>query len=124
MRRPEHAIRTSILALLGLLVAGFAAFAPGASAASYSTSSYAARLLSLVNGARADHGLAPLQSASGTTSVAAGWTSHMASSDTLAHNPDLRHQIETHGSPDWTIYGENVGHGGASDPDGLFRAYM
>jgi uncharacterized protein YkwD len=124
MRRPALTIRTSVLALLGLLVGGFAVFAPGASAASYTTSGYASRLLSLVNDARTSHGLPALRTASGTTTVAAGWTSHLASAQGLSHNPDLRHQIETHGSPDWGIYGENVGQGYSLDPEGLFRAYM
>src|SRR5205809_7110695 len=113
MRRPDTAIRASLLGLLAVVVVTLATFAPSASARSYSPSSYAARLLALVNSARADHGLPALRSAAGTTTVAAGWTAHMADSRVLAHNPDLRHQIETHGSPDWTTYGENVGHGAA-----------
>src|SRR4051794_18175292 len=124
MPRPDNAIRTTLLGLLAALVGGFALLAPSATATSYSTSSYASRLLSLVNGARAEHGLGALRIASGTTTVAAGWTSHLAAAGALSHNPDLRHQLETHGSSDWTTYGENVGQGGAEDPDGLFRAYM
>jgi uncharacterized protein YkwD len=124
MRRPANALRTSLLALLALFAAGLALLAPSATAASFSTSSYASRLLSLVNAARADHGLPALRLASGTTTVAANWTAHMAGSQLLAHNPDLRHQIETHGSPAWGTYGENVGQGYAADPGSLFRAYM
>ena len=48
----------------------------------------------------------------------------MARQQVLSHNPDLGHEIETHGSPNWTTYGENVGEGLATDPDGLFKAYM
>ena len=124
MRRSAHALRTSVLALLALFAAGLALLAPSASAASYSTSSYASRLLSLVNATRADHGLGALRLADGTTAVAADWTAHMAGAQLLSHNPALRNQLETHGSSDWTTYGENVGQGFASDPDGLFRAYM
>jgi hypothetical protein len=124
MRRPANALRTSLVALLALFAAGLALLAPAATAASFSTSSYASRLLTLVNAARADHGMPALRLASGTTTVAANWTAHMAGSQLLAHNPDLRHQIETHGSPDWGTYGENVGQGYSADPDSLFRAYM
>ena len=124
MRRPAHAIRTSVLTMLALLAGVLAVFAPSATASSYSTSSYASRLLSLVNATRADHGLGALRLADGTTAVAAAWTAHMADAQLLAHNPDIRHQLETHGSPDWGTYGENVGHGYAADPDSLFHAYM
>ena len=123
MRR-TNAIRTSLLTMLALLAAAFAAFAPSATAASYSTSAYASRLLSLVNATRADHGLDALRLADGTTTVAAGWTAHMADTQLLSHNPALRSQLEAHGSPDWTTYGENVGQGFADNPDSLFHAYM
>src|SRR3954451_14927982 len=118
MRRP------AIAALLATIAGLFAMLAPSASAAGYTTSGYASRLLSLVNQARADNGLSALQFAGGTATVAANWTAHMASSRTLAHNPNLRSQLESHGSNNWTTYGENVGQGYTSSPDGLFRAYM
>jgi len=80
--------------------------------------------VTLVNQARAQHGLRALSVAGGTTTVAAGWSSHMASSRTLAHNPNLQSQLEAHGSPNWTTYGENVGEGPSSSADNLFTAYM
>jgi len=97
--------------------------APSASAES-SASAFTSRLVTLVNEARAQHGLRSLSVASGTSSVAASWSSHMASSNTLAHNPNLESQLESHGSPNWTTYGENVGEGPTSSADKLFTAYM
>ena len=97
--------------------------APSASAES-SASAFTSRLVTLVNEARAQHGLRSLSVASGTSSVAAGWSSHMASTGTLAHNPYLQSQLESHGSPNWTTYGENVGEGPTSSADKLFTAYM
>ena len=110
-------------------MAGFVALSAAfglapAHAASWTSASYASRLISLVNQARQQHGLGALTVASGTSQVAAAWTAHLDATQSLAHNPDLRHQLETHGSPDWTTYGENVGEGPADDPDALFQAYM
>jgi uncharacterized protein YkwD len=118
MRRP------AILTTLSLLVGLLAFLAPSGSAESYTPSSYTSRLLTLLNQARADHGLHTLTLASGTTTVATNWSAYLAQQNALQHNPDLRHQLETHGSPDWTSYGENVGQGLTNDPDGLWRAYM
>ena len=114
---------------IGLLVAGLLALAGAlgavsAQATQWSSSSYASRLVQLVNQTRQQHGLPALTVTSGTSQVAAAWTAHLDASQSLAHNPDLRHQLETHGSPDWTTYGENVGQGPADNPDALFQAYM
>jgi hypothetical protein len=109
-------------ALTGL-VGGLVAAAPSANAET-SASAFSSRLVTLVNEARAQHGLRSLSVASGTTVVAAGWSSHMASTSTLAHNPSLQSQLESHGSPNWTTYGENVGEGPSSSADKLFTAYM
>jgi hypothetical protein len=118
MRRP------AIIAILALVAGFFLLGSPAADAASYSPSSYATRLLSLVNQAREQQGLRPLTATSGTGTVAASWTNHMAANHTLAHNPDLAHDLSTHGSSHWMTYGENVGQGYATNPDGLFKAYM
>src|SRR6185437_15705476 len=99
----------------GLLALAGAVGLTAAHAASWTSSSYASRLVQLVNQTRQQHGLPALTVASGTSEVAAAWTAHLDASQTLAHNPDLRHQLETHGSPDWTIYGENVGQGPSDD---------
>jgi hypothetical protein len=93
-------------------------------AASYSTSSYAGRLLTLVNDVRAQQGLRPLVLAPGTTTVAWGWTQHLADARALSHNRHLGRDLSTHGSSRWRVYGENVGVGSVEDPDGLFAAYM
>lgn len=117
MRRP------AILTILALLAGLFAVLAPAGSAQT-TASSYSARLLELVNNARVDNGLRPLTLTSGTTTVAAGWSAKMARQQVLSHNPNLRRDLETNGSPNWGTYGENVGTGVATDPDGLFKAYM
>src|SRR3954454_12387981 len=106
------------------LTAGAALKLAPVHAASWTSSSYASRLVQLVNQARQQHGLGSLTVASGTSQVAAAWTAHLDAAQALSHNPDLRHQLETHGSADWTTYGENVGEGPADDPDALFQAYM
>jgi uncharacterized protein YkwD len=116
-----HSVVVSVLMVL-LMTAGLVA--AGAGAAPYSASSYAERLLSLVNDVRELHGLPPLAVATGTTTVAAGWTEHLADARTLSHNPQLAHQLASHGSSRWLAYGENVGVGAAGDPNGLFTAYM
>ena len=116
--------RTVLAALAGLLTGLGTLSLPHAQAAGWTASSYTSRLITLVNQARQQQGLPSLAVASGTTQVAAGWTAHLDASGSLAHNPDLRHQLETHGSPDWTDYGENVGRGPSDNPDALFQAYM
>jgi uncharacterized protein YkwD len=118
-------MRTKVVvtAALAAVAGTFVIAAPSASAES-STSAFTSRLVTLVNEARSQHGLRPLTVASGTTVVASGWTSHMATSNTLAHNPNLQSQLESHGSRSWTTYGENVGEGPASSADKLFTAYM
>jgi hypothetical protein len=113
-----------VSAIVGLFVAAVLLTASGAQAAPYSTSSYTGRLLALVNGAREQHGLRPLALTGGTTTVASDWTRHLAASGTLSHNPQLGEQLSAHGSRNWGTYGENVGVGGADDPDNLFNAYM
>lgn len=125
MRRPAPSASSVVTtAVLGLLVAAMLLTSAGAQAGTGTPASYASRLLALVNGAREQHGLQPLELATGTTEVATGWTQHLASARSLSHNPDLEQQLATHGSSDWHVYGENVGVGTSDDPDGLFTAYM
>lgn len=126
MSRPAQSLRlTLVSAVTGLVVAGALLTTAGAHAeTSYSTSSYAGRLLGLVNDARAQLGLQPLVLAMGTTTVAWGWTEHLAQVHALSHNQHLGRQLSTHGSSRWRVYGENVGVGSTDDPDGLFDAYM
>src|SRR3954452_25264007 len=115
--------RLTAVAALGVLLGVAALLAPTAGAES-SPSAYASRLVSLINNARAQHGLKALTVTGGTSTVAANWTSHLDQQQALSHNPDLGHQLETHGSPNWTAYGENVGDGPTSSADTLFQAYM
>ena len=117
-------VKTLTATILGAIASFVVLAAPSAHAATYSTSSYGSRLLQLVNQARSSNGLHTLTLASGTTTVAAGWTQHLAQQGALSHNPNLASQLESHGSPNWTIYGENVGQGAPTNPDQLFNAYM
>jgi uncharacterized protein YkwD len=121
MRTKPAAIAISIL---GAIFATIVFTGQAASAASYTTSSYGSRLLALVNQARSSHGLGTLSWASGTSSVAISWTDHLAQAHALSHNPNLGPQLESHGSANWTIYGENVGEAPSNSPDELFNAYM
>lgn len=120
-------MRPSARLLLAALLCGLLTCAlpsAPASATTFTSSSFAARLVQLLNTAREHHGLAPLTVASGTTAVASGWTQRLATDQRLSHNPDLQAQLESHGSKDWTVLAENVGDSDAQDPDGLFDAYM
>jgi len=42
----------------------------------------------------------------------------------LSHNPNLGSQLESHGSPNWTTYSENVAFGDTSSADAMFTNYM
>lgn len=121
--RVQPSIRVVAGATLPVLL-GVAALLSTSAAAESSPSAFGSRLVSLINQARADHGLRALTVTSGTSTVAANWTNHLDQQQALSHNPDLGHQLETHGSPDWTAYGENVGDGPTSSADTLFKAYM
>lgn len=115
--------RLSAVIVVAGLAGAAAALAPSAHAES-SPSTYASRLVQDINAARAAHGLRALTVTSGTSTVASGWTSHLAAAQALSHNPDLASELESHGSPNWTTYGENVGEASASSADQLFTAYM
>jgi len=97
-----------------------------ASAGTYVTlSTFDARLLADINHARAVRGIRTLTVVAGTTDVAHGWSCRLASLRSLAHNPYLGSQLATHGSANWTTYGENVGmESVTSGADALFHAYM
>jgi len=116
-------LRSAAALAVGVLLGLTALLAPSAGAEP-SPSAFASRLVSLINSARADHGLTAVAVTSGTSTVAAKWTNHLDEQQALSHNPNLGHQLETHGSPDWTAYGENVGDGPTSSADTLFQAYM
>jgi len=97
-----------------------------ASAGTYMTlSTFDSRLLADINHARTVRGIRRLIPVAGPTDVAHGWSCRLASLRSLAHNPSLGSQLETHGSYNWTTYGENVGMvSSGAGADALFRAYM
>src|SRR3954449_12991180 len=96
-----------------------------AASTTVSLSPFDARLLANINHARAARGIRRLVVVAGTTDVAHGWSCRLASLRSLAHNPSLGNQLESHGSYNWTTYGENVGMVSSNaGADALFRAYM
>jgi len=112
----------ALLALVGFL-STTTLLATSAQAAATS-STFATKLVDLINTARGQHGLSALMVTSGTSTVAGSWTEHLAAAQALSHNPNLAAQLETHGSANWTAYGENVGVGPTSSAQTLFDAYM
>lgn len=77
---------------------------------------YGARILALMNSARSQAGVASLKLAAGTTQISDAWVATIAQSQTLEANPDLKHQLEAHGSRDVGVYGEIVGTGVRANP--------
>jgi len=112
----------AVPALAALVVV--AGFAVGAAHAEPTPQAFSSRLVELINQARAQNGLHSLTVTSGTSTVARNWTEHLDRAQALSHNPDLGPELESHGSPRWTMYGENVGEGPTSSADTLFKAYM
>lgn len=96
--------------LAALLGAGMVATAPAAGAS-------AGTFTSLLNSERGSGGLAPLSSNGDLAAVASRWAASMASSDQLAHNPQLTSQVSG-----WRFVGENVGYG--PDAATIHRALM
>src|SRR3954454_4821311 len=80
-----------------------------AASTTVSLSCFDARLLADINRARSANGIRRLIVVAGTTDVAHGWSCRLASLRSLAHNPSLASQLASHGSANWTAYGENVG---------------
>ena len=75
----------------------------------------------LLNQARVQAGLAPLGVVAQVRDVARGWSGQMATSSTLAHNPNLVPQVQA-AAPDWQRIGENVGMG--PDVANIHAAFM
>jgi hypothetical protein len=109
--------------LVVLLVGGVVGLTVPASAAA-KPDSYANRLITLVNQARSQQGLATLTVTSGTSQVAGAWTEQLAGAGSLSHNPNLAADLSSHGSPSWTSFAEVVGRGSTDSADKLFTAYM
>jgi hypothetical protein len=98
------------VAVAGALLVSMAVV-PAASASTGSS------FVSLVNSARASHGLKAYAVSSQLTSVALGQAQRMASQQRLYHNPSLASQVTS-----WRYVGENVGYG--PDVSTLFQAFM
>lgn len=108
--RTTHRSRLVVAAAvsLGLLGLGDAA------GAEPSVGEAEARVLELVNGHRASHGLGPLGADGGLQEVARRHAEGMAGAGALTHNPRL--EIEAGPAvPTWLRLGENVGSGGDAD---------
>lgn len=122
--RLARRVATGLFVAVTASVALTATTVESAGAATWNPSAYSARLVQLVNGARADHGLRVLTVASGTTSVAVAWTRHLAADRALSHNPRLWSDLVRHGSPHLRKGAENVAKGVPTSPDAMFMAYM
>lgn len=89
-----------------------ALLAPAASAASPE-----GEILSLMNAARANSGLAPVSMHLDLTDDALAWSRHMEGEGSLSHNPNLSSV-----AANWDKLGENVGVG--TSPQALHDAFM
>lgn len=78
----------------------------------------------LTNSARAANGLGALQYDVLSANVARTWSTVMATTGVLAHNPSLTLQLDTLVTASWTRYGENVGYGLGIDVPALHQAFM
>jgi peptidoglycan hydrolase-like protein with peptidoglycan-binding domain len=119
----ERAQRRRFVALALCMGAACACAATPAAATPTANVSFAAvsdssGYLSRLNSERAAHGLAPLIMRSDLTQIAQSWSTHMAASGVLAHNPSLASEVTN-----WLAVGENVGDGPSiSDLDAAFMA--
>ena len=111
----RHRRLASAVAVIGALVLGVGIAAPAVLDSSgplsnerAEASDAAATLVSLINGSRANAGLAPLASASDLTAVASERAQIMARSGALSHTPDLGSRVCC-----WTWLGENAAYAGS-----------
>lgn len=105
----RHPFRLPVLSVLTAALLG-----PTVAVADSTTES---QFVSDTNSARAHNGLPAYAVAGDLTSVARRWAAHMASTHTLAHNPDYGSQVCC-----WRSVGENVGEG-PSEPQ-IQQAFM
>lgn len=98
--------------VLSLVTAGPAQSAPLApQLASAPRDAIDAEFVRLINGARADAGLAPLTSAPGLRNLSVWWSSQLADGATgcrLEHNPNAWEQLPNYGAASRTAWAENV----------------
>ncbi len=85
--------------------------------------SHEARLVDLVNRARADRGLVRLKVVAAATDVARPWSVRLASAGSLSHNPQLRPHLSARGCGAPRLVGENVAYN-ATSADEMFQMYM
>lgn len=102
---------------LALLVAGSVIATPAVSAGTADDEQVFAQL---INQVRADVGLPPLVVHSELTSGARSWAQSMATSDQLAHSPNMASGV----TAQWTVLGENVGVHGVHNLQQLFDAFV
>ena len=98
---------TRIAVALALVVAATTTLAMPAGA---DANTDEAQFVAAINAVRARTGLPPVAPEGQLISVARAWSSQMAGSGSLAHNPDLAGQVS-----DWKTLGENVGTGATVD---------
>ena len=82
----------------------------------------AGSMAGLINGARADAGLAPLALDDNASQIAQEWSASMAASNTLNHNPSLGSAIDSRVGTGWVAYAENVAYNGSHE--GAYSAFM
>ena len=111
-------MRTALRRLSLLVLAGLFLCVPLANRASAAAGSDAQRFTDLLNNERRAVGLPALIVDTRLVPIAVNWSGHMASTNTLAHNPDLAAQAPA----DWTRLSENVGYG--SSVDSVHDAFM
>lgn len=122
-RSPSPCLRLACAVVVTCLAAA-TAFASSvyAQAASNAETEAEARVLELVNQARAAAGAAPLVVHAGLTSLARGWAQGMATSGSLNHNSDLLIDVESSVSEVVRTVAENIGHG--EDIEALHDAFL
>ncbi|MFP5377793.1 MAG: CAP domain-containing protein [Acidimicrobiia bacterium] len=92
-----------VIVAVAIVMAGIPLLAGGATARPSDEQGFADRL----NGLRQSRGLAPLSVDARLTDVARAWSSNMAATDVMSHNPVLSSQVPS----GWRALGENVGYG-------------
>src|SRR4051812_12863454 len=125
----RHLARSAAVLTAAISVSAGLAVGPLEQQASASTltslSRFDQRLIADINNARAAHGIRRLVVVAGTSDIAHGWSCHLAHFEVLSHNGGLASALASHGSANWTTYGENVGAvSSVSGADRLFHAYM
>jgi len=72
-------------------------------------------LFNMLNQARADQGLAPLQRDPGLDAIAREWTASMSPTGKLTHRSDIVEQVVARVTTDWQRVGENIGWGPSAE---------